>query len=581
MLRCTRFPWFIWLCGCLLWALSACSPAESVEPADSPERVREQVLANLQRSLGPIALALHPRLNTPIGIEFGRPPQLVNTSGLSSAARELILRFRPLFGLLPGDTLTLDQTQSDALGQRHMRFVVERGGQPIWDSQLVAHLAPTGHVLRLHAQIPWLAGRSTAAATATWTAEAARQQALGATRFGDGGPASLSARSPSLHYLLLDGALRLVWRVEISGQEADRPRREAIFVDAHLGQVQRREDLVARIDVTLPARGRGLGALGTRYDLDIAQRGERYLLQDPTRGDQRVTRTQPGERFPGRTVESLDNERWDSHSSSSTRGLSIDVHAHLKSVWDYFAQQHQIFGWDGKGRGIVAITHYREAASAPGNPAVPARSAPWALFDGERLFFSDGDGRTLAPLGAALDVVAHEYSHAVMRGQADLAQGGETAAIDEGLANLLACLIEQHLRPQQGNFTVGEEIFLPPQPGGEGGALVLADLAQPQRSGQVQHVADFASTDDPEATRRNAGIVGSMGYGLVRRLGPTAAAAIVVRAVQHYLVRSAGFVEAAQAMRWAARDLYGTEAEQAVRDAWSTVGVASATSPAR
>ena len=565
-----------------LWfvaALSSCGPAQPAAPADSPERAREQLLATLQRSFGPITLSLHPRLNTPIGIEFGRPPLLQNTSGLGSAVRELVLRFRPLFGLLPSDTLSLEQTTGDALGQRHMRFAIEHSGQPIWDAQVVAHLAATGHVLRLHAQIPWLADLAASSSTPSFSAEAARQQAVSDVRLRTGSAASLSTRSPSLYFVVQDHALRLVWRVEVSGQEADQPRREALFVDAHLGHVQAREDLVAHLDVTLPAQGQGIGALGTAHDLDIAQRGQRYLLQDPTRGDQRVTSASPGDRLPGRTVESPDPTRWDSHTSSSTRGLSVDVHAHLALGWDYFASQHQIFGWDGKGHGIVAITHFRDPTASPGNPAAPAGSASWALFDGERLFFTDGDGRTLAPLGSALDVVAHEYSHAVLRGQADLAQTGESAALDEGFANLLACLMEQHLRPQNGNFTVGEEIFLTSPPAPDRGPLapVLADLVQPQRSGHASHVDQQIPFSEPHAVRHNAGLVGHMGYHLAQRVGGAAAAAIVVRAVQHYLVRAAGYAEAAQAMRWAARDLFGAVAEAAVQEAWATVGVTAET----
>ena len=73
-------------------------------------------------------------------------------------------------------------------------------------------------------------------------------------------------------------------------------------------------------------------------------------------------------------------------------------------------------------------------------------------------------------------------------------------------------------------------------------------------------------------------IVGYMGYRLAQALGGAQTAAIVVRALQYYLVPSPSFVEAAQALRWAARDLYGAAAESAVIDAWLAVGV-SAPSP--
>jgi bacillolysin len=63
-----------------------------------------------------------------------------------------------------------------------------------------------------------------------------------------------------------------------------------------------------------------------------------------------------------------------------------------------------------------------------------------ALFDGQRLLFGAGAPPQILPSGAALDVVAHEYSHALTRASSELAAEGESGAIDEGLANLWACL---------------------------------------------------------------------------------------------------------------------------------------------
>ncbi len=570
---CALVPWVLpWvLLPLLLSALLACGRDDPASFGDG-EAAREQALSALQRSLGPIDIRLHPQHGTPSAIDFQRPPQIQNTSGLGSAARDLVLRFRPLFGLDRADTLDLQQTTGDPLGMRHLWFTVERNRIPVWGSQLALHVDARGRILRLHGHLPPLAGTPNSAPLPTLSAEAARQAALTLARGDDGNAASLTSRSPSLHYLWVAGQLPLVYRVEVSGQQGDRPRREALFIDAHDGSLRLREDLVARLDVTLPMPGRGRGARGVDDLLDIAQRGDRYLLQDPTRGEQRVTATRPGDRLPGRTVESPVPDRWDGHSSSPTRGLAVDVHAHLRVLWDYFASQVQIFGWDGKSHGIAAITHYRDAAPGPGIPAAPAEVRSWAQFDGERLFFSDGDGRSIAPLGSALDIVAHEYAHAVIRGQADLAQSGDSAAIDEGLANLLACLVEQRERRERGNFTVGEELFLDTPPGSES-KTALADLAQPGRTGQAQTLAERRDESDPDATRTNAGIVGHVGYRLAGGLGADATAAVVIRAITYYATRYSGFSQIATAMRFAARDLGGEPAEAAVRDAWSAVGL--------
>jgi Zn-dependent metalloprotease len=346
--------------------------------------------------------------------------------------------------------------------------------------------------------------------------------------------------------------------------------RLALFINAHTGEVVRREDLVARVDITIPASGHGHGVLGDRWELALSQRGTTFSLQDPTRGKFRTTAVRSGEKLPGRTVTSKDAEVWEG------AGQAIDVHAHLQALWDYFATQHQRFGWDGKGTGIVAVTHL-------------GTQAPLALFDGERLLFGDGDGTTLLPSGAALDLVAHEYGHALARSTADLGGDGESRALDEGLADLWGCLIEQAVEPRRGNWTLGEQLFLANQPHGgkKMPPLVLRDLADPLHTGQASSLTGYVAVPEDlpglpgmrsllvrDAQHKNAGIAAHAGYLLAQRLGLASTAAIVYRALTTYLHRYAGFADAADAMAAAARDLYGEGAQAAaVTASWSAVGV--------
>lgn len=531
-----------------------CAPAPpTATPIDGPHYLAERMVATdaLSRAYGDVKLRSHPQLGTLASLEFAQPPPVKppRSVALSTAVRDICLRYRALFGVAGTDTLDYDDSTTDTLGLRHISYVQQHAGVTVWGSRIVAHLrneAGTMHLVRLHGHLFPLPMLTATSAQPTLSAEAARQQALAAARLRV--PASsLSGRTPALFYLPTDSELFLVYRVEVYGQSASQPVRWAYFIDAQDGTVRLVEDLVAHIDVTIPAQGQGRGALGTSYALSISQRGETYYLQDPTRGDQRTSAVSPLEKIPGRTVSSDSPDRWDEapDAGPEVAGLAVEVHAHLAALWDYFATHHGRFGWDGGGHGLVAVVHLGERENL-------------ALFDGERVLFGDGDGRDYAPLGAAFDVVAHEYVHAVTHASADLAGSGESGALAEGFADLMACLIEQSVRPQAANWTIGEEIF---HPGGQPGAL--ADLEEPRNVGQASTLAEYISDDgfmaDAESSRahRNGGILGHAGYLAAQTIGCERTAAIVYRALTTYLLRYAGFADAADALIAASTDLYG------------------------
>lgn len=517
----------------------------------------------------------HPALRTVafLSVEAagGTASALPPSSSLGSAAQKFVVRYGALFGLDAEDAddeADVVRTDTDGLGMRHVRMVQRKDGVAIWGGVLVAHVDGRGALRSIHARTVPLPTLAAAPSRPTLQPEAARQQALAVLR-RDLPAATLSAATPGLYYLADGATLALVYRVELTGQAAEVPLRLALFVDAHSGEPRWREDLVARLDVTVPATGTGTGALGELRTLSISQRGETYSLEDPTRGGQRTTALRLGEKLPGRTVTSKDPALWD--RSEAGAGLAVDVHAHLSTLWDYFAVAHGRFGWDGKGHGLLAVTHVGDRA-------------PLALFDGERLLFGDGDGQTVLPAGAALDVVAHEYAHALSRSTAGLAQTGESGALDEGLADVWACLVEQATQPARADWTIGEQIYRPQR-----GVAALRDLADPARTGQARTRADYLA-DAPAAPavglaglplhvrfvqQHNAGIAGHAGYELARRIGTQRTAAILLRALTTYLHGYAEFADAADAFAAAAADLYDgdTAPVAAVRASWAEVGV--------
>lgn len=498
---------------------------------------RQHARLALEALAGPLTLRAHPTLETVAALEFSMPFRLTYSPSVSvgTAARDIVLRHRSLFGLGPADLLETRDTTADSLGRRRVTYVQKRFGVAVWGSHLDAHLrilsSVSAELVRMHGHLVPLSERWAATSQPALSSEAARQRALTTAR--ELWPrAELSAYSPSLYYLPDDERLELVYRVEVYGQSDSLPLRAAYFVDAHDGRLRSVEDLIARVDMTVPAQGSGKGALGASYKLSISQRGDTFSLQDPTRGGQRTTDVAPSEKLPGKTVSSARADSWDDHAVAP--GLAVDVHAHLATLWDYFARNHNHFGFDGVGHGLVGIAHLGEQTNL-------------ALCDGDRLLFGDGDGRDFAPLGAALDIVAHEYVHAVIRKHANLATTGQSGQIDEGFADLLACLIEQTARPTTGNWTLGEEIY---HPGGKPGAL--------------------ANLEDPTSP---SGRIGHAGYLIAQNIGRERTAAIVFRAITIYLFRYAELADAADALIAASRDLYDETTTNAVREGLRRVGL--------
>lgn len=571
--------WFLCHALGLICATAACAPPSSPAPAqDQPQLLdpqqyasaQAQARAQLQQLYGP---QLRLRTDAQHGtVAFLQAPgiALPDDSFATSALTDFVLSYRSLFGVLSADDLKSAGSSTDSRGMTHLRLVQVVDGVPLWGSILSGHLDGRGLLVRVHAHLLGLHLWPSELATPTLRSEEARQQALAGLR-RELPTLSITADTPGLFFLPGDRRLLLAYRVVVSGQLADAPVRLALFLSAHTGELLRREDLVAGIDVTVPATGHGRGVLGDAYTLAISRRGKNYSLQDPTRGKLRTTTIRSGEQLPGKTVTSKDPELWDA------AGQAVDVHAHLQMLWDYFATRHQRFGWDGKGSGIVAVTHLGVQAQL-------------ALFDGERLLFGDGDGEILGPAGAALDVVAHEYGHALGRSGADLAGSGESGALDEGLADLWGCLVEQTMQPVGSNWTLGERLFLAnqdPHRNPNEPLLALRDLAAPERTGQARSLAEFVPEPESagapmsprpllvrDARHHNAGIAARAGYLLAQRLGIEPTAAIVYRAITTYLHRYAGFADALDAMDAAARDLYGEGAQaEAVTASWAAVGV--------
>ncbi len=203
-----------------------------------------------------------------------------------------------------------------------------------------------------------------------------------------------------------------------------------------------------------------------------------------------------------------------------------------------------------------------------------------AFWDGTQLVFGDGDGRVFERFTKPVDVLAHEFSHAVVENTAALAYRGQSGALNESVADVFASCLKQRLLGQdaaEGDWLIGEGIFRPAI-----NARALRDMAAPGTAyddpelgadPQVGHMDDYVET-----TADNGGV--HLNSGIPNKAFQLAAAAIGGRAIEgagrvwyDALVGGKVAADADFASFAAATIAAAGDHADVVREAWAQVGV--------
>jgi thermolysin len=516
-------------------------------------------------------LRRHPLLGTPAYLDGRTAPMAVTPRDAERAARLFLSQHRGLFALADteAELATID-SDTDELGSTRTRFVQRIGRVPVWGSHLGVHFDSAGALVRVTGHYGPLASPSSL--EPTLSADEARVGAAVLARAARpaADPDTISTSVADLYiFPLEDGAAttmprpsRLAWHVIATVAEAQPPLRLETLFDATDGALLLAADRIETV------AGSGVGVFGDRKPLIVAEKKTAYWLEDATRGQTplRTFSAHSRLRLPGAELRSADAERWDVDASDGIPGAAVDAHAHVARAWDYFAHAHGRPGWDGAGSGLRAVVHYGDRFAN-------------AFFDGTQLVFGDGDDNMTAP-AAALDVVAHEFTHGVVAATAGLENQDEPGAINEGIADLFGCLVAW-TSGQGGRWQIGETIYHPK------GARnrPMRDLANPHMTGQPASVDEIEPTGkDQGGVHTNASIAGHLGYLLVEgaaasgklpavvALGPDVTGKLFYRALSRYLFERSGFADLADALCAAARDL-GGGLELPVTDALRRVGL--------
>ncbi len=289
-------------------------------------------------------------------------------------------------------------------------------------------------------------------------------------------------------------------------------------------------------------------------------------------------------RLPAARVATAGEPVWTVHSAANGSGLpgtparaagqpevgdpAVDeAAAGIAAVLALFAEVYGRASYDGKGAPVSLSVHYR-------------RDYDNAFWDGTQLVLGDGDGTVFGRFTRPVDVLGHEFGHAVTEHTAALAYQGQSGALNESVSDVFASCLKQRLLGQdaiEADWLIGQGIFLPGIH-----ARGLRDMAAPGtayddpalgKDPQGGHLDDYVeTTDDNGGVHLNSGIPNRAFQLAATGIGGSSwegAGAIWYAALTGGQVTSrTGFAEFAAATVAVA----GPHAD-VVRDAWAQVGI--------
>lgn len=394
----------------------------------------------------------------------------------------------------------------------------------------------------------------------------------------------------------------LSWAVTLSRttKAGDGDSAQRVFVDAQTGSVLGHSDLddpvldprrtASRAEGSQPhsvssqaatqlqpaAAGVGHTYYGGTVGIDAQQitlgNGQQtYALQDPGRGGWYT------EDFRNGQVYTDPNNVWGNGSLQNSATVAADVQYGIARTWDFFRGALGRQGIDGRGSGTYSQVHYTDE---PGN-------AEWDT-DCNCARFGDGvAGVTAGPM-VSLDIVAHEYTHAIQIAAHGVSQAGEPSEIEESISDMFGAgtTFDAGNASEPGTYIMGYKVF--PASG-------MRHMDNPS----VNDAGVNCYANNPFRNKYvGAGIGNHMFYLLAEGSGtktingvtynsPTCDGSTVVgagravaervwyRAATTTIASNSKWVDARNATILSARELYGDGSSQclSVEQAWQAVGV--------
>ncbi len=130
----------------------------------------------------------------------------------------------------------------------------------------------------------------------------------------------------------------------------------------------------------------------------------------------------------------------------------------LTLVRDFFMKEFGRDSFDGKGADIEAVVKVGRSYLSLTRALGMDNNAVWAPAN-KRFLFGSGNKRQLFNFTRALDVIGHEYTHAVIETSSGLAYSSQSGALNEHLADVFGQYIQVKTKNGNDDFLIGEEVL--------------------------------------------------------------------------------------------------------------------------
>ncbi|UCD94782.1 MAG: peptidase M4 family protein, partial [Candidatus Zixiibacteriota bacterium] len=420
----------------------------------------------------------------------------------------------------PAEELELINEETDQLGLTHLRFQQVYQGLRVWGCQTIVHFKGENTIYLVGGQtIPTPTFGVIPAVSAAGAVEQAMAD-LKAELTGSGYESEIE-----LIVYPDEGDPKLAQLVTITHPD-DGTIRWRVFVDAQSGEILNRFN---DVHFDGPDIGTGPDTRDSMRTFDIYETGGIYQMINTTHNG---TITTYDNYYGGGPISTdPDGDKvWD---DASRQKAEVAGHYYGNKTYEYFLNTHGRDGYDGLGHDLLVNVH-------------DPRYLNNAYWNGEGINFADGDGTYWLPWSGSLDVVAHEFTHAVISYTAGLIYQFQSGALSEHFSDAFGCMVDRD------DWLLGEEIGLV--------GNYVRNMENPNATGHPKHMSDYRNlpyATDNGGVHINCGIPNHAFYKSATFMGKDKAEQIWYRALSTYLTPGSGFYFWAGMIVQSTIDLYG------------------------